>query len=249
MKTSVSISVFPAPLGMPSLYSGVTEAHLGQIRDLGYDGVDLFVRNPRSPDTVNALRMLEQFGLEVGVVMPAALAGEGIFLSSKDPAIHQEALRRIGEIVDLAAGVGGMVSLGLVRGNRAADESEEKFHARFARSCEQLLERALPAGVPLVIPLYLMLDTFHMNIEDAGLEETLERALPYTRHVHFLDSNRLAPSMGHLDMEGLYLILAREGYEGFLCLEALPLPDSGTCATKGAEFFRRMRRRELSIKG
>ena len=275
MKTSVSISVFPAPLGMPSLYSGVTEAHLGQIRDLGYDGVDLFVRDPRSPDTVNALRMLEQFGLEVGVVMPAALAGEGIFLSSKDPAIHQEALRRIGEIVDLAAGVGGMVSLGLVRGNRAADESEEKFHARFARSCEQLLERALPAGVPLVIepinryetntlnsaaqavdfleacrlPLYLMLDTFHMNIEDAGLEETLERALPYTRHVHFLDSHRLAPSMGHLDMEGLYLILAREGYEGFLCLEALPLPDSGTCATKGAEFFRRMRRRELSIKG
>lgn len=269
MKTSVSISVFSAPQGMPALYSGVTPDHLSEIRCLGYEGVDLFVRDPHGADTKAAIHLLETYGLQIGVIMPAALAGEGLFMTSPDPDIRQEALRRIGEIIDLASSTGGMVSLGLVRGNREATESMDRFYHRFARSCCTLLEKAQPAGVNLVIepinryeintlnsaaealaflkmyklPLYLMLDTFHMNIEDVGMEQMLVQSLPYLKHVHFLDSNRLAPTMGHLDMERLYQSLEQAGYDGFLCLEALPKPDARICATAGAQFFRRMKQK------
>lgn len=269
MKTSVSISVFPAPQSMPALYSGVTRDHLSEIRYLGYEGVDLFVRDPFGPDTKEAIHLLQTYGLKIGVIMPAALAGEGLFMTSLDPHIRQEALRRIGEIIDLASGVGGMVSLGLVRGCREATESIDHFYHRFAQSCSSLLEKAQPAGVDLVIepinryeintlnsaadalafldkyklPLYLMLDTFHMNIEDVDMEQILIQSLPYLKHVHFLDSNRLAPTMGHLNMERLYQSLERAGYDGFLCLEALPKPDAHTCASAGARFFRRMKQK------
>lgn len=272
MKTSVSLSVFEAPPGMPALFSGGTEKNVERIRKLGYEGVDLFIRDPYDERVRRTLSLLKQYQLGIGVVMPAALAGEGLFLSDPDAAVRKEAIRRIREIIFLAKEAGGMISLGLVRGSRMAGESLEVFEERFTESCRELLETAVPEGVDLVIEpinryeintinsakegvdyikksgllLYLMLDTFHMNIEDVDIGQALRDALPYTKHIHFLDSNRLAPSMGHLDMEKYYCMLEKEGYKGYLCLEALAdKVDADYCAVRGAEFFRQMRQKNI----
>ena len=132
-----------------------------------------------------------------------------------------------------------------------------------AGSFEELLKISLPLEVPLILepinryesdhlnssmealdfieksglPLYLMLDTFHMNIEDVDLAECFRRCAPYTKHIHFVDSNRLAPGMGHLNMAELYRTLEKLDYSGYLCLEALPLPSGSECARMGAKFF------------
>lgn len=266
MKTSVSLSVFPAYPGMPVMYSGATEENLRKIKELGYDGVDLFVLNPKSEETKNALEALKKYELGIGVIMPAALAKEGLFLGHQDANIREKAIERIGEIVEVASTVDAMVSLGLVRGNKSEDETMEAFEERFIESCKRMLDIAQPLGVDLVIepinryeintinsaregidfvkktglPLYLMLDTFHMNIEDVDICNILLEGLPYTKHIHFLDSNRLAPSMGHLDMETYYHALKEAGYKGYLCLEALPHPTSDECAAIGAKFFKSM---------
>lgn len=267
MKSSVSLSIFPAKKGMPVLYSLATEENLKQIKDFGYDGVDLFVDDPHSEATKEAMKLLSKYELGVGVIMPAALAGMGLFLSHQDKKIRDEAIARIKEVIALASTVSAMVSLGLVRGNVLPDEPYEDFEKRFENSCKELLDFATPLGVYLVIepinryevntmnsvkesvdfikkvnlPLYLMLDTFHMNIEDVDVVKTLMEALPLTKHIHFLDSNRLAPSMGHMQMEVIYRALEHAGYDGYLCLEALPKPDTYTCAKKGSEFFAKMR--------
>ncbi len=266
MKTSVSLSVFPATEGMPVLFSGASEENVAEIARLGYDGVDLFVKDPLSEETKDAARLLAKYNLGVGVVMPAALAGQGLYLGDKDPAVRAECIKRIGEIIEFTASVGGMVSLGLVRGNRAADETLAEFYARYTESCAKLLEIAKPLGVALLIEpinryeintinsaregidyikesgldLYLMLDIFHMNIEDDSISGLLREALPLTKHIHFLDSNRLAPSMGHLDMANYYRLLDAMGYKGYLCLEALPKPTPQICAEQGALFFKNM---------
>lgn len=269
MKTSVSLSVFEAPCGTPAMFSGETEKNVKKIRELGYDGVDLFVRDPFSQRTKDTLRLLKENNLGIGAVMPAALAGEGLFLGDQDSTVRKEAIRRISEIVQLASENGGMVSLGLVRGSRKIDESMEKFEERFTDSCVKLLDIAKPLNVDLIIepinryeintlnsveeslaylkrvklPLYLMVDTFHMNIEDVNIKEMLLEALPYTKHIHFLDSNRLAPTMGHLDMEEYYQVLHQAGYDGYLCLEALPKGNAEECAKRGAEFFSLMKKK------
>lgn len=266
MKTSVSLAVFQAPEGMPALFSGADDRNLGTIKELGYDGVDLFVREPASEATTQAMKGLREYGLGVGAIMPAALAREGLFLGDAKKEVRDEAVRRIGEIVQLAAQCGGMVSLGLVRGSRSAGETDAELLDRFLDSSEKLLKISEPLGVPLVIepinryeintlnslketgefirgvglPLFIMADTFHMNIEDVDLEETMRENLPLVKHIHFVDSNRRAPSMGHLDLASMYRMLEREGYSGYLCLETLPLPDPYTCAAAGAAFFRKM---------
>lgn len=267
MKTSVSLSVFPAPSGMPALFSGGTEKNIARIRELGYDGVDLFVRDPVSEDTRQTLVLLRQYGLGIGAIMPAALAGQGLYLGAVERNIREECVRRIGEIVYLAANEGAMVSIGLVRGSKLPGESMETFEDRFVEGCTQLLQISQPLGVPLLLepinryeintilsvkegmdfirrsglPIFLMNDLFHMNIEDVDMERMLLESQPYTKHIHFLDSNRLPPGMGHLDMERYYRLLEKAGYNGYLCLEALPgRLDPDMCAIKGAEFFHRV---------
>ena len=268
MKTSVSLSVFPAPSGMPALFSGGTEKNIARIRELGYDGVDLFVRDPVAEDTRRTLALLRQYGLGIGAIMPAALAGQGLYLGAVERNIREECVRRIGEIIHLAAEVGAMVSIGLVRGSKLPGEPMKTFEDRFVAGCAQLLRISQPLGVPLLLepinryeintilsvkegmdfiqrsglPIYLMNDLFHMNIEDVDIGRMLLDSLSYTKHIHFLDSNRLPPGMGHLDMERYYRLLENAGYSGYLCLEALPgRLDPDMCAVRGAEFFQMCR--------
>ena len=90
------------------------------------------------------------------------------------------------------------------------------------------------------LPMYLMLDTYHMNIEDGDINESFRLCKDYIKHVHFLDSNRLAPGMGELDMIGIFNTLLSIGYDGYLCLEALRYPSGKAVAEKGVEFFKKV---------
>jgi sugar phosphate isomerase/epimerase len=264
IKKSVSLSLFRGKPESPILFRDDIEHTIPLVKDIGYDGVDLFVEDEQSDKTLRVVQLLQQHNLGIGVVMPAALAGMGLFLGDVNPVVRKETIRRMKGIIRFAGDIGGMVSLGLVRGSYfVGKESAETMLARFAASVEQLLPTAEAAGVPLLIepinryeintlcssmeaarfiwetklPLGLMLDTFHMNIEDESICASFISCKDLVKHVHFVDSNRLAPSMGHLDMKGIFAVLVALGYQGYLCLEALDKPDGLTCAKKGIEFF------------
>ncbi|ONI43989.1 hypothetical protein AN640_05945, partial [Candidatus Epulonipiscium fishelsonii] len=229
------------------------------------DGIDLFVDNPYSEKAKEATNLIKEFGFGVGLVMPAALAGQGLYLGDKSKDIRDVCIKKIGEIIEYTSEIDGMVSLGLVRGSQSPEETLEEFNQRFIDSCEKLLNISEKYNMDLVLepinryeintinsmqegldflketklPISLLADTFHMNIEDVNLERILIESMSYIKHIHFLDSNRLAPSMGHMNMEALYKVIKDHNYKGFLCLEALAKPNSVEVAEKGAEFFRK----------
>ncbi len=266
MRTSVSLSVFEAHKSAPVLFSANLEENIPYISSIGYDGVDLFIHDPADEASITAAGLLNQHDLGVGVVMPAALAGRGLYFGDADKAIRDEIVKQIIPIIEYTSELGGMVSLGLVRGSLIEGDTLSDFMGRFSDSIERILPRAQALGVDLLIepinryeintlnescesydfikesglPLYLMLDTFHMNIEDVSVEGSLRYCRELIKHVHFLDSNRLAPGMGHSDMASYYGVLQEIGYKGYLCLEALSRPDEHTCAEKGIEFFRKI---------
>lgn len=266
MKTSVSLSVFEASRSAPVLFSANLRENIPYIKEIGYDGVDLFIHDPADEASKLARNLLRAQDLGVGVVMPAALAGKGLYFGDADTAIRDEIVKQIIPIIEYSAELGAMVSLGLVRGSLNEGDTLHEFMERFSDSIERILPRAQSLGVDLLIepinryeintlnescesydfikesglPLYLMLDTFHMNIEDVSVEESFRYCKELIKHVHFLDSNRLAPGMGHSKMERYYGVLQEIGYDGYLCLEALSRPDEHTCAEKGIEFFRKI---------
>lgn len=70
--------------------------------------------------------------------------------------------------------------------------------------------------------LQLHLDTFHMNLEEADIAETIHRAGRRLVNLHISDSNRQAPGQGHFDFAGLIGALKEIGYAGCLTLEPVP---------------------------
>jgi sugar phosphate isomerase/epimerase len=80
--------------------------------------------------------------------------------------------------------------------------------------------------------LGLLLDTFHVNIEEASLTDPFRQVMAAGRlwHVHLGDSNRLPPGQGHLDFPGIVATLREIGYQGYLSAELLPRPDPDTAA-------------------
>ena len=70
--------------------------------------------------------------------------------------------------------------------------------------------------------LRLHLDTFHMNLEEADIAETIRRAGGRLVNLHISDSNRQTPGQGHFDFHSLIRALKEIGYTGCLTLEPVP---------------------------
>lgn len=69
--------------------------------------------------------------------------------------------------------------------------------------------------------LQLMLDTFHMNIEEISFKESIILAKPYLKHMHLSDSNRKLPGKGHINFSEIIKTLSDIGYNRYFGLEAV----------------------------
>lgn len=72
----------------------------------------------------------------------------------------------------------------------------------------------------------LMVDCFHMNIEEPDISTSILKAKDNLIHIHIADSNRQAVGMGHIDFRTLTRTLRQINYEHYLTMEFVPpLPD------------------------
>jgi 5-keto-L-gluconate epimerase len=94
--------------------------------------------------------------------------------------------------------------------------------------------------------LGLLLDTFHMNIEEAQYDTAVRSAACTGRlfHIHLGDSNRLAPGQGHLDFPTILASLRAVDYRGYLSAELLAHPNADAAAASTAQHMRGLLQRE-----
>lgn len=83
----------------------------------------------------------------------------------------------------------------------------------------------------------LMLDLFHMNIEDVCIEEGLRQAGDRLWHVHIAGSNRRYPGSGHLDFGSIFAALKDLDYQGYVSAEMLSLPNPDAAAQNTMELL------------
>ena len=67
--------------------------------------------------------------------------------------------------------------------------------------------------------LEIMLDTFHMNIEEDSFEDTILNSQPSLSHMHFADNNRKMPGFGHIDFDMIVKTLKKISYRGKISFE------------------------------
>jgi len=67
--------------------------------------------------------------------------------------------------------------------------------------------------------LGIMLDTFHMNIEEDSFQNTIIKSKGFLQHLHFADNNRKMPGLGHIDFDNIILSLKNISYSNTISFE------------------------------
>jgi sugar phosphate isomerase/epimerase len=177
---------------------------------------------------------------------------------------------RLHELIAFAAALGApLVTIGGFRGRLAVPTWADRAAARayLLETLHRAAEKAAHAGVRLVLePLNryesdvvntaaeglaligevghshvgLLLDTFHMNIEESTYAAGIEPVMAAGRlwHIHLGDSNRLPPGQGHIDFGEIVAALRRTGYTGYLSAELFPRPDPDAAAAMTVRHMR-----------
>jgi len=87
----------------------------------------------------------------------------------------------------------------------------------------------------------VLLDTFHMNIEEDSFADAITRCGGLLRHTHFADNNRKMPGRGHIDFRSIVDSLYRIGYADFISFEPiLRTTDYESEMWNGLQFIKKM---------
>ena len=265
MKLSVVLSTQQTQF-QAAAFSGSLAQNIADIATMGYDGVELAIRDPRLVD-VDALDALTR---EHGLRVPAIGTGqawneEKLSFTDPDESVRRAAIERVKAHVPLAARFNAVIIIGLLRGIIKPGITQEQGMVWVCEALQECSQAAKPLGVRLALePINryettlvnsvaqgmaliervgaenfgLLLDTFHMNIEEPDILESISTCGERIFHFHVADSNRWYPGAGHLDFSGILSRLQSTGYDGFVSGEFMPLPDPLTAAR---ENFARLR--------
>ena len=259
MSWRACLATSSGPTGFgPLLYAGRVRECVAVSAELGFEGIEISMRSPAELERRELEALLRDARLELAALASGRVFLEdGLSLSDADAAGRAAAVARIGELTEYAAAFGAPVIVGLVRGRRPPDGDVAAALARFEASMRECAERAAGQGTGLLIEainryetallntaadtlatvaridrpnVSVLLDAFHMNIEEVSIAAAIRAAGPRLGHFHLVDSNRQAAGLGHLDFDDIAAALSDAGYTGWLSAEVLPLPDDRAAA-------------------
>lgn len=96
-------------------------------------------------------------------------------------------------------------------------EPLNRFETSFINLAEQALEVIDRVNHP---SCQIMLDTFHMNIEEKSIGDAIRAVGPRLRHVHACENDRGAPGSGHVPWEDVAQALKDINYDGPVVIES-----------------------------
>lgn len=220
---------------------------LSEVRAHGFDGVEVSLIHPDAFDSVAIRRAMEEHGLSCTV---CSVFPSGLSLIAENPGIRAKAYQHLSDCIQLVAEAGAELIAGplyspvgyLPGRRRTSDEWNWAIEAyqkigpvldRYAvELCIEPLNRfetfflnttsdavALCSAVnhPKVGILW---DTFHSNIEEKQLSDSLRTAAPFLKHVHTSENDRGTPGTGHVDWDGVFSVLNDLRYQRWLTIES-----------------------------
>lgn len=235
---------------------------------LGYKAVELSIRDPEAVKINNLESALKRHQLKLNAIGTGQIfVDDGLSLSSPRNALRIKAVNCVKNHIDIARIFNTQVIIGLARGKSDNQKDQDKQCRRnlidsFRRLCDYANKnRVIIAVEPInryeasflnqaeeaidFIRIFrckfikLMLDTFHMNIEEKNFIDPIIKAKEHLSHFHLADSNRLCPGEGHIDFSRIINALKKIGYTGYLSAEILPLPNFKLSARR---YFRNITR-------
>lgn len=128
MEFGIVISVSKTKFG-PVVFKENLKENIIKAANLGYDGVELAIRDPKAIDADKVLRLLDKYNIEVISVGTGQIYGEeNLSFSDPDKDIRSRAVERTKKIIDIARNFNASIIIGLVRGNiKGSEDFKEKL--------------------------------------------------------------------------------------------------------------------------
>lgn len=242
----------------PFLFEGSFPDGIAYASRLGYDCVEIHTTEPDELADPAIPDALKTHHLHIGALGTGRLyVNAGLSLTSSDPGNRAEAIRRMKEYIDYAKIFHAIVIIGCVRGNVPEPKQKEAVLDLLGDSMKELDKYAAIQEATMVFEpinryennylcntyeiadflranklqnIKMMIDTFHMNIEEPDMFQSISDNGSYIKYAHFADSNRWYPGNGHLDFPKIIKTLLGHHYQGIISAECLPLPDKDRAA-------------------
>lgn len=268
MKIGVSLAVYEDK-SAPWVYSGGDILkNMTELKEIGIDGVDLFVDRMSDSDIENMKTYLDKSGIEVAMLVAFYIGGIGASFSDQSKNKRAFAIEEYKKQIDVAAYLKALtMPIGYNRGKLAAGRDYNDYLKYLAESLAEVSEYGAKKGVKVCLEpinryemntfmaldetcefidkfglkdLKILADLYHMNIEDGDMAKAIIDAGDKIAHMHVSDGNRRIPGTGHIDYLSCLGALKQIGYEGYLSAECLPLPSSYECAKQSNEYLRKI---------
>ena len=232
--------VLPDPLSYASWDE--FDQDLACMKQLGYDAVECQISEPDDIDEAQLSRSLEAVDYHlVAFQTGTSYYTRGNCLSSPDAQVRQRTVDLLKRFVDFSRRFGSIIVFGSLQG-RASDEPDHTTgRERILAAMKTVADYATAKGAVIAFEpvnhletayhntidsvttlvrdfqqpgLQMMIDTFHMNIEETSLTDCLPGIQDILKHVHVSETNRDVPGRGHLATADFFQKLNDIGYDG-----------------------------------
>lgn len=265
MKSAVTISLVHEAQGGPFVFWHDIESACAKAAELGFDAVEIFPPQAWGFDVELLTSSLKKYNLGVAAMgTGAGKVKHNLTLTSANEEIRERAIDFVSAMIDCAAehnapaiigsmqqsfektdraialdyftnAIESLAAMAHARGQILLIEPLNRYETNVLNTVQQSLEFLSTLKAQNV---RLLLDLFHMNIEEQNIAQSIRLAGPAIGHVHLADSNRRAAGFGHTDFRPIIWALRDMRYTGYLSAEILPWPNSEAAAAQTMETFK-----------
>jgi sugar phosphate isomerase/epimerase len=250
----------PEADALPLCWHGDPAYVIGRVAEIGYDGIELQVRDPDRFDHGAIAALAQDAGIAISAVSTGAIgAAENLYLTSPDTQTRRRAIERFKSVLRLAAEYGVDASIGRFRGGGKIAGSRETAMTWLREALDELLPLAESLGNKIVlepqtryigdllntieetvnfirtfdtVSLTFEADFHHQSLEEHSLVASLVEGQRsgLMSYVQVSDSTRHAPGTGSFNWIDLLATLRASGYDGWLAMEFTQGRDSDRAA-------------------
>ena len=220
---------------------------LKTLNENGFAGIEpLYSSKPEF--AANKLNQLQKYDQKIIGFRSGGIAAKyGVSFCSPDPKVRAQAVGHFTNLIHYASEIGvQLLLLGLLQGKLSPSQTYPEARHNIVECLEKCAYQAAKSQVTIglepvnhflldyhtksenIIGLIkdlnmpnigLLLDTYHMNLEEDSIEETLVSAAPWLIHVHFADDNHEIPGKGTLNFSSFVKSLKEINYQGYVSVE------------------------------
>ncbi|MCB6201916.1 sugar phosphate isomerase/epimerase family protein [Extibacter muris] len=262
---SVASAVNPGVNEPVLLTEGFVE-NIREAARMGYEGIEIHVQDPDAVDAEQIRRACQENHMNIsGIATGLAYAKEGLCLIHEDERIRKKAVERLKRFADMAARLGTVLLIGRLKGDIPDTKNYTYYEQMLAEGLAEAAHYAASKGVWIMLEAInryesnymnrakeiadfikrysipatkVLMDVFHMNIEEASVTDALRDNFGELGYFHIADSNRMYPGAGHAPLKDILKTLLDYGYSGYVSLECLRIPDGRTAALEGIKYLK-----------